>query len=324
VFANFGSGTLQGVPTFFDKYCTVDPVGILNERHALIGDMNGQDDQFLMIHPDCPVTTPWDKVKTMIGTNYIRNGTCGVGVGATHQREADRISLRYSDLFIKPVFKIKIGLIEKYYGEDISREVRRDLFYEAVNNVTKLVPARTMGVFLDETKPSNVIYEGSQGLLLDQDIGFFPHVTRSNVGMKNIHENSPKQFYVMRAYQTRHGAGPMTNLGIPNNIKINPEETNVTNRYQGEFKRSILDLDLIRYGMSRDPYLMRDLSFSTLVITCLDHVEDEWKFTHDGELFVKKNEDEFVKSICGILGFKKSIRIKSPRTEDVGRRWSIT
>ena len=33
---------------------------------------------------------------------------------------------------------------------------------------------------------SDYIFEGSQGLMLDQRYGFFPNVTRSNIGCKNI------------------------------------------------------------------------------------------------------------------------------------------
>lgn len=30
------------------------------------------------------------------------------------------------------------------------------------------------------------VVRGAQGLLLDQDRGFFPHVTRSNTGLRNV------------------------------------------------------------------------------------------------------------------------------------------
>jgi hypothetical protein len=40
----------------------------------------------------------------------------------------------------------------------------------------------------------------------------------------------------------------MSNTDIPNNIKIDPNETNVTNKYkyQGEFRRSLLDFRFIK------------------------------------------------------------------------------
>ena len=34
-FSNFGSGTLRGAPTFWSKYCTMDPIGIKNEHSVL-------------------------------------------------------------------------------------------------------------------------------------------------------------------------------------------------------------------------------------------------------------------------------------------------
>ena len=58
VFSNFGSGTLQGIPTYWSKYCTVDPVGILNELDILKD--KGVEPK-LYIDSFCPVTTPYEK-----------------------------------------------------------------------------------------------------------------------------------------------------------------------------------------------------------------------------------------------------------------------
>ncbi len=35
VFSNFGSGSFRKVPTFWSRFCTMDPVGILNELSIL-------------------------------------------------------------------------------------------------------------------------------------------------------------------------------------------------------------------------------------------------------------------------------------------------
>jgi adenylosuccinate synthase len=35
VFSNFGAGTLRGVPTYFSRFCTIDPVGMINELNAV-------------------------------------------------------------------------------------------------------------------------------------------------------------------------------------------------------------------------------------------------------------------------------------------------
>jgi adenylosuccinate synthase len=163
----------------------------------------------------------------------------------------------------------------------------------------------------------NIIYEGSQGILLDKNIGFFPHVTRSNTSSYNLPIDVRTEFYlVTRAYQTRHGNGPMTNENLPHNIKINEDETNVTNKYQGEFRRTLLDLDLLQYGMSRDKNISNTFNRS-LVITCLDHIEDEYRFTYKGKIINCNDEFDFVGKIADILDISNVITSHSPYTENL-------
>lgn len=167
-------------------------------------------------------------------------------------------------------------------------------------------------------KFDNYIFEGSQGLLLDQDIGFFPHVTRSSVGSKNILELTKGQdiklHLVTRAFQTRHGHGPMTNEHLPNNIKDNPHEINVLNKYQGEFRRSLLDLDLLKYGITKDNYIKNSRD-KELIITCMDLVENEYRYTKKGQIVNCDNKYDFVTSIARYLGIDEVGITDSPYGE---------
>lgn len=315
VFSNFGSGTLKGVPTYWSKYCTFDPVGALNEFSIL------KSKGFagcLYLDKKSPVTTPYDKAFNQRGSVALEHGTCGAGVGATYQREEDFFSLTAGDLLFPSVVILKLKLIQDYYRKKLNLErgatfdVDIAAFMEAVDRWRN---RSSHCIFVDEIpdKYDNIIFEGSQGLLLDQNTGFFPHVTRSNVGTKNILEMAydPHLFLITRAFQTRHGNGPMTNSHIPHNIKENPKETNVLNRYQGEFKRSLLDLDLLKYGMSKDEYITRSTRKS-LVITCLDLVKDEYRYTVGGEIVCHLDEDSFVKGISDYLKISDVHRISSP------------
>ena len=109
-------------------------------------------------------------------------------------------------------------------------------------------------------------------------------------------------YLVTRAYQTRHGDGPMSNEQLPHNIKANPDETNVRNTYQGAFRRSLLDLDLLEYAVSRDE-LLRSSTNRHLVVTCLDHIEKELRFTQHGRIVCCDSADDFIARIAGQLGF---------------------
>ena len=114
VFANFGSGTLQGFDTYWSPYCTIDPVGILNELVIL---KKKGINPTLYTDGRCLVTTPFDKEENKTKDNGNKHGSCGVGFGQTLQREEDGYSLLFSDLFTKSVFSIKLGLIkDKYYS----------------------------------------------------------------------------------------------------------------------------------------------------------------------------------------------------------------
>jgi hypothetical protein len=103
----------------------------------------------------------------------------------------------------------------------------------------------------------------------------------------------------------------MTNLELPHNIKDNPFETNKTNQYQGEFKRSLLDLDLLKYGIQRD-YLIRETLRKCLVITCMDLVKDEYRYTIGGKIKAHSNPEDFAKAIANHLGIWRVHTIDSP------------
>jgi len=329
VFSNFGSGTLQGVDTYWSRYCTIDPVGIVNELAVL---KKKGIDPILYIDGRCPVTTPFDKEENqrLDRVQANKHGTCGVGFGQTLQREADHYSLLFSDLFYKDVFIIKMNLIKHYYSpfailggaiNDIRHIGGADVidFLEAC---VELVLSKNILITdgfpdIDYYGYSDLIFEGSQGLLLDQGIGFFPHVTRAHTGTKNIGEIgfAPDVYLVTRAYQTRHGNGPMTNESIKHRIKPNPVEQQEEDGYQGKFRIAPLDLSLLKYAMERDEYI-RD-NPPTLVITCMDLVQDSFILTIGGKVFRFKDEEAFIKTIKEYLHLNKIALSRSANSEDL-------
>lgn len=176
VFSNFGSGTLRGVSTYWSKFCTVDPIGIVNELTDLI--KKGLD-PFLMIDSKCPVTTPYDARYNQIVDES--NGTCGVGVGSTIKREEDHYSLTFGDIYNPWILNNKLDSIKNYY---VTLKLDLTRFMECID-IIKNDDTHIRCLYNIPTG-YDYIYEGSQGLLLDKNIGFFPNVTRSNTGSKNI------------------------------------------------------------------------------------------------------------------------------------------
>jgi adenylosuccinate synthase len=168
------------------------------------------------------------------------------------------------------------------------------------------------------------IFEGSQGILLDADYGFFPHVTRSNTTSKNaiemirkigipIENNTIRTYYITRAYQTRHGNGYMTNEGLDTSyIKENPNETNVAG-FQGEFRKTVLDIDLLKYAVNCDGYY-NSIGRKSIVITCLDQVPDDIPVTINGELGTVK---------FNAIGNHCGIPFKFPCYSDTGYQFTV-
>jgi adenylosuccinate synthase len=229
----------------------------------------------------CPITTPYDKFANMNSKETIKHGSCGVGYGKTIEREERLYSLLAGDLYYKQVFAHKLALISEYYKDENAKYECE--FLEACEEMLTFPGLQI--VRRSDYSANTVIYEGSQGLLLDKNIGFFPHVTRGNVDLTNVRKlhgiSNPDVMFVTRCYQTRHGNGPMTNEGIPHNIVRDPKETNVTHQYQGGFRITMLDFDLLEYAISR----IGEMRCYDIAVTCLEHVPDEvYHFTRRGQI----------------------------------------
>lgn len=297
VFSNFGSGTLLGVPTYWSEYCTVDPIGVYKEAQALkaIGIT-----PTLCYNGNAMVTTPYDKYANIQAEKANMHGSVGVGFGKTIQRNEDHYRLFVRDLQYPTIRDAKIRALALHYYKNAEltnnsvSSVLRDFIdacdylvneYEIIEDISG---AMTIG-------GTDLVYEGGQGILLDMDYGFFPNVTRSNTTSKNAiaiikslgiepSKKTIQTFYVTRAYQTRHGYGYMSNQELDNSyIKINPDETNVNKGFQGKFRRSVLDLDLLEYALDCDIH-ENPHSLRSLVVTCLDQVPACFPVTKNGKL----------------------------------------
>jgi len=316
VFRHFGSGTLSKIPTYWSKFCTVHPTMLLNELGELI-QMGLKP--MIYIDPDSPITTPFEINHNKTTARFMKDGTCGMGFGSTIAREESFYHLSFLDLFTDSIFKAKIKAIEEWYGFSIDKEEMNG-FLEDCKILTKL-PSNIVCKRLDLTKREPV-FEGSQGLLLDQHHGFFPNVTRSNTGTKNLSEIGVTDYtpiLVTRAYQCRHGNGFMTNEDKTHNIRVDPNESNVYNQFQGKFRIALLDLDLLNYAIDKDPVLSDRRKVSGLAVTCLDHVVNDYRFTLKGRIYVCADRDEFLSEITNFLGVPLFGWSDSPETEKLHR-----
>lgn len=263
IFSGFGSGTLQGVPTYWSSFCTFYPCSFLREYKLL-----KSNNPTIYVNPLCPVTTPFDIDYNRITEKEKKHGSVGMGFGATIQRQENYYKLFVQDLFYENVLIAKLRQIAKYYNAtDVESQI--DYFLNSVKEVKKIIRI-TDDSILDKFTP---IFEGAQGVLLDMDFGFFPNVTRSNTTTKNALSIFPANevYYITRSYLTRHGNGFMPNeTELP--LINNENETNKSHEYQGQFRTAKLDIELMNYALQCDNNFSKGLQ-KNLVITCMDQYE---------------------------------------------------
>lgn len=310
VFSNFGSGTLQNVPTFWSRFCTVSPTGLMKEGKVL---REMGIDPVIYFDLNAMITTPFDILRNIANDDTTKHGSVGVGFGQTIQRNEDHYHLYVRDLLYPEIRDAKLqNIINKYYRFNFNPEAEnqhaktRKIYYDFIEACDDLVKRYDFMYGLNSFHDYDLIFEGAQGIMLDMNYGFFPNVTRSNCTAKNAvelikelpFETYTNTYYITRAYQTRHGNGHLTNEDLDTSYIIdNPNETNRSDGFQGEFRKSVLDLSMLRYAIGCDIY-ENPKTQRHMVITCLDQVPARIPVTTAGKLIEVEWKD--IPLHCGI------------------------
>lgn len=297
VFSHFASGSFVGAATFLSGYYVSNPILFVREREALkrIGVR-----PVVYADPRGAVTTPYDMminqaVEQARGSG--RHGSCGLGFGETLERNLrQEFAVTVADLADEDRLRDKLKAIRRGYVLERFQALRYpELFDEYaellmadaildkyVEEALAFRDAVTVTQLDHLAHERPVIFEGAQGLLLDQDRGAFPFVTRSNTGVKNVLAVASEAgigaldvTYVTRAYSTRHGAGPMPSElpGLP--YPDVRDETNVPNLFQGSLRFGWLSADVLRDAVSAD---LSDARGGTIAVragvalTCVDQL----------------------------------------------------
>ena len=269
---------------------------------------------------------PYDMLFNRQRESRLRHGSCGLGFGATVARHEGPHKLHVVDLYDDFVLEQKLGSVADYYAAmgatfDADRlGVALQDFRLAVADCRSSLRCTSVPALMNDVKRAydTVIFEGSQGILLDQEFGYFPHVTRAFTTSRNALEligemglPQPTLHYVTRCYQTRHGNGPLTNEDRePPALRETPEETNVYNPWQGRQRRSLLDLDQLRYALTADAQYSAGRQ-RNLVITCLDQLNGAWRATERGSI-IQLNEPAELSKKLGLPLLDVFLRSKLP------------
>lgn len=301
IFSHIGSGSLEGAPTLFTRDTVVNPIIFLEETTK----RNAGVPHNVFIDRDCPVTTPYDMLLnqiTEIRRGEDAHGSVGVGFGTTLVREEAGVHLTYKDLLSDDLLAEKIKRVKAWCFAQLGpQQIGDDAF---TRDAYEFFKATEIELFFTEdcirfcqaTSPSNrlyikdfstLIFENGQGLMLDQEFGAFPHVTRSNTGFRNIGKFLKRNglfnsvdvkcdvYYVTRCYTTRHGAGglPYQRATVRGINVVDP--TNKPNRYQGTMRLAPLNLYAINKAINWDSQSHPSNSITHSVVTCCDQITQD-------------------------------------------------
>jgi adenylosuccinate synthase len=270
VFAQFGSGTLAGAATYLGEQMIINPPAMHAEARHL-RELTG-DDPFakLLIHPRALVSTVYHQQLNRLrelsrGAN--RHGSCGHGIGETRHYwlRYGRDAIFAADLKDADALVGKLELLRQRAlieaQEFIERvpadeQGRLEIFMEPVGPFVRELELLADPLELQATLPdfTKAIFEGAQGVLLDEWRGFHPYTTWSTVTLHHalamIDKIGVEELCILgltRAYTTRHGAGPLPTFDPELDRRLS-DPGNPANAWQGTLRRGWLDLVLLRYA----------------------------------------------------------------------------
>jgi len=293
-FSSFGSGTLAGANTLLSKFMLVSPLGMVKEAEVL--SKKGFPGALARTYIDhrALVITPYHRALNRlreISRGIHRHGSCGLGIGETMNYAINNPekALRVDDL-TKPVkLGEKLGLIYR----DLNKECYdlpiipteesemefstfdKGLFEKIFMNFRTW--AQCVNV-LDEKQVESLIkeqevtiFEGAQGVLLDENYGYAPHTTWSTTTADNVKKILKEVNYtgglevmgVTRTFMTRHGPGRFDTEDPSLEAKFK-DPHNVEGRWQGKQRYGHLDIKALKYAIECNK------GIDSLAVTCAD------------------------------------------------------
>jgi adenylosuccinate synthase len=308
VFSHIGSGALAGAATYLSRHVVCNPLLFLKEAAALPAPPR------VFVDDRAPLSTLYDILINQVVERHRgdgRHGSCGMGIGETIERNLDPdFALTMADLRQGAGYLLhRLGAIRRDYvprrlaslgipalgsqgAEWLASDAALQHYAHAAMQFCRAAQAAQPGLLADF---GSVVFEGAQGLLLDQERGAFPYVTRSHTGIRNALDVATEAgiaaldvTYVSRAYLTRHGAGPLANELPGKPYPGVRDDTNVPNEFQGTLRFAHLDLDLLERTVRADfadarlaPGIATTLN---LALSCLDQIGPAVSYVEDGEL----------------------------------------
>lgn len=255
------------VKTLLSKHVLIEPLAMEKEANKLI--KNGGSIEGLWnrqyVDERARVITPFhiilNRAREEARTN--RHGSCGMGIGETVRDylENPKLVLQAGDFLMgRALVRDKLEMIRTRLLREL-REVTGcktshlpvvesfiDRYFPVPFHIATALGSNQM---IRELK---VIFEGAQGVLLDEDYGFHPYTTWSKTTPHNAREllresgstEKPTLIGLTRSYMCRHGDGPFPTEAQTGIVEIH----NGYNPWQRHFRTGWLDLVLLKYAVA--------------------------------------------------------------------------
>ena len=350
-FSQFGCGTFDGVRTYISKRFVADPIAIMCEARALEEVGVSHPLRLLTVSADALCSTVFHMAASHVRELLLKDkprGTIGSGVGQAYRLNDSHpeLSVHMRDL-AAPGLRDRLAALQTHYRNqftdafnDLDRFQMIDFKYvaevlsilkneELVDSSCALMQefAAQKRIVSDDYLSQNilsrqgvVVSESSHGVLTDCYTGFHPHTSALRTlprFTKAMYEDAGYEGEIVslgvhRAYQIRHGAGPLVTQDTSMSESLLPGSNKHENRWQGSVRVGPLDLVLLRYALAASG----EGAYDGLAITWFDQVEKlgAWRmathydgprhsrfFTEDGNIKVRVGTDETQLAYLGEL-----------------------
>jgi len=281
-FSQLGAGSfVAGVETVLSRHMVVHPTALGVEAAQLERSGVHAPLERVLVSESALVITPFQQAAGRLrelARGAQRHGSCGVGVGEAMRDalSAQHEPLRMRDLTSRIDLRSRLeqqraakhreleAELAQLTGHPLAQPERALLeshevaerWLEAARAIVSRVHVRDDAALNEHIRAAgSVIFEGAQGVLLDEWRGFHPYTSWSTCTPQLARELAAPLFAaheittlgVLRTYATRHGAGPFPTEHAPLEHVEDPH--NVTGPWQGPLRTGAFDAVLARYAL---------------------------------------------------------------------------
>lgn len=277
--SSYGAGSLLKVPTYWCSNNTfIDPIAVMEERKYLL-------QQGIDLYPQVPEQirwiTPYDTLANQSDQKVLKDGTCGKGIFSTFRRYKFSTGGNTPDQMLADA--------SDYWGIERDNYLDRlfkQSYYQLLSRQDN-IPLSSYDV---------LIYEGSQGVLLDMDSEFFPNVTPSKTDLTMLDtllSDNTEVYLCSRVYLTRHGNGYTPKTVCMEDYFRVEDLCNPPNKFQGTMKYGLFDLSLYTKALTRLDFKKAQ---PRLVFTHCDTILDKMPYL-DNDITKEVSFNDFVNII---------------------------